>query len=188
MTSQTRVDKQMDAPMENFSKPEIATMQSTPAACHHSAIAGYSYPELKELFSTLQPQLIETDTRLAGHITTLCGTSWMPRFLRRLLVWVLNLIFPWSGKGFFEEGGSNLWFGVKNGPRFGHYDVSIQAEGTDGKPVVWLNYDVKRNWPILRRIRGEARLLGPGIQLCRMLWKTRRGYFTVMYFTLSIDK
>lgn len=152
--------------------------------CHHAAISGHSYGELNDLFSNLRPQIIEADARLAGHITTLCGTSWMPRLVRKLLAWILNLIFPWSGKGFFKDGGSNLWFGVKSGARFGHYDVSMQ-NGVDGKPVVWLNYDVDRNWKVLRRIRGEARELAPGVQLCRMQWKTRQGYFTVMYFTLS---
>lgn len=154
------------------------------ASCHHRTVAGHSYSEFNELFSTLQPQEIPDGSRLAGHASTLVGTSWMPRFIRRFLVLVLNFILPWSGKGFFGEEGSNLWFGVKSGSRFGHYNISIQ-DGSDGKPVTWLDYDVKKNWPILRRIRGEARLLGPGLQLCRMQWKTKKGYFTVMYFTLS---
>lgn len=153
-------------------------------ACNPSTVAGHSYSELAELWSGLTPQAVEGDARLAGDITTLALTSWMPRFVRLALVWVLNLILPWSGKGFFGNEGSNLWFGVARGARFGHYDISTQ-DGVDGQPVTWLDYNVKRNWPILRPIRGEARLLGPGTHLCRMQWKTRKGYFTVMYFTLT---
>lgn len=152
--------------------------------CKPDTVTGYTFDELKELFSGLTPQAIKPGSRLAGHMTTLAGTSWMPRFLRRFLVKVLNLIIPWSGKGFYGEQGSNLWFGVRSGPKYGHYNVSME-DGLDGKKIIRLNYNNERNPAFLRRIRGEVRLLGPGIHLAEMLWKTRKGYFTIMYFTMT---
>jgi hypothetical protein len=149
-----------------------------------SALVGHTYGELAELFEDLPAPRIESELRLRGMITTFMGTSWMPRPLRWAIARVLGIVLPWSAKEFRGNQGSNIWFGFRRGIRFLHYEISQQA-GVDGMPTVWLSYDVPRNLALFRRIRGEVRMLGPRLLLCRMQWKTRNRYFTVMYFTLG---
>lgn len=166
-------------------RPSGGVAESYPTG-NPRVVTGHSYAELNELFGNLRPPSTAPEGRLRGHVTTLMGTSWMPRFVRRFLAVFLGAILPWSAKEFLGAFGSNIWFGVPHGARWLHYAISEQA-GTDGKPVIWLTYDIDRNWSLLRSIRGEARSLAPGVLLCRMQWKTRKGYFTVMYFTLSVQ-
>lgn len=149
-----------------------------------STLVGHSYSELAELFEDLAAPRLESELRLRGMITTFMGTSWMPRPLRWMIARFLGIVLPWSAKEFRGTRGSNIWFGFRRGIRFLHYDITLQP-GVDGKPVVWLSYDVPQNLILFRRIRGEMRVLGPRLLLCRMQWKTRNGHFTVMYFTLG---
>lgn len=112
------------------------------------------------------------------------GLGWLPRWFCRLFYGLLNFISPWGGKSFAsDERGANHWFGLR-GFAFGRYRIEERA-GPDGRPSTWLNYDVDENPRLFRRIRGEVRALQPGVFLCRMLWKTSRGYPTVLWFTLS---
>lgn len=167
----------------NFSVSAAGPLRPLPCV-NPDTVVGHTYSELRELFENLAPPSLEGNVRLRGTILTLAGTSWMPRQIRRFIARLLWWVLPWSAKEFHGTYGSNIWFGLRRGRRFLHYDVSRQ-NGTDGKPVTWLDYNVERNWAIFRRIRGEMRLLGPGLLLCRMQWKTGSGYFTVMYFALS---
>ena len=151
---------------------------SSSAGASPRFLVGHSYRELDEIFRGLSTPLRVEDKRLKGTIIALAGTSWLPRWVRRSIGLAIGALIPWSAKEFYGPQGSNIWFGFQNGLRFLHYNVSRRA-GTDGSDVIWLDYNIERNMPPFRRVRGEMRALGPGVMLCRMQWSKASGYFTV---------
>lgn len=139
--------------------------------------------ELVELFATL-PAGAAPSGHLRGQLFAVRGLNALPRSLCRGLYALLSTpINPWRGKSFSNNRGSNhlLW---RNGPALGHYQIS-QQNGADGQPSLWLDYNVASNPSLLRRIRGEARHLGNGQWLCRMLWQTDHSQTTLLWFTLQ---
>lgn len=138
--------------------------------------------ELQELFATLAPAP-DISGVWSGRLFAVRGLGWLPRPLTRgiyaLLATPLN---PWRGKSFANGTGSNQWFRL-NGPAFGHYLIERQT-GPDGNPSLWLNYDVANNPGLLRSVRGEARLLQENVLLCRMLWQSKQGLTTLLWFSL----
>jgi hypothetical protein len=140
--------------------------------------------ELDALFALLPaPDAVEGVWR--GTLMAITGLQWLPRgvasSLYRLLALPLN---PWRGKDFAGNGGANRWFGIP-GTGFGAYRVRSTHSPVDGKPVMWLDYNLPANLPPLRGIRGEARELGDNLLLCRMNWQGSAGLHRVLYFTLS---
>ena len=146
----------------------------------------YRQTELRELFSKLPaPASDKVDGMWSGKLMAFSGLGWLPRWFASALYRVLALPFiPWRGKGFGNGEGANRWFGLP-GVGYGAYHLKFIDSPLDGKPVLRLDYDRKDNLFIFRRIRGEGRVLAENQMLCRMLWQTRSGLHTVLYFTLS---
>ncbi|TJY63112.1 hypothetical protein E4T66_05215 [Sinimarinibacterium sp. CAU 1509] len=141
--------------------------------------------ELDTLFSSLPTPARSLEGCWRGRLMAIRGFGWLPRVFARMLYALLGTpLNPWSGKSFANGTGANRWFGVR-GAAFGRFRVVEQAMSpVDQQPVVWLDYDVPENPRLLRHIRGEARQLGNGLILARMNWKTQRGLYRVLYFTL----
>lgn len=144
----------------------------------------YRQNELDALFELLPaPEAAAGVWR--GTLMAITGFGWLPRPVAAVLYRILALpIDPWRGKSFDNGRGANRWFRLP-GAAFGEYRVSIGASAVDGKPAVQLDYDVPENFALLRGIRGEARVLGDDLLLCRMNWQGKAGLSRVLYFTLA---
>lgn len=143
-------------------------------------------PELDQLFALLPaPTPAQADGHWHGALLAVRGLGWLPRPLAgglyRLLALPLN---PWRGKSFGDDGGANRWF-TAHGAAFGRFRMQAATSAVDGQPVLLLDYDVPENPGLLRRIRGEARVLGDGLLLARMNWQGDAGLHRVLYFTLT---
>lgn len=149
---------------------------------HRAQLTSRRAFELAELFATLESGEAPRG-HTHGRMTAFAGPGILPRWVCSLLFALLNFIDPWRGKSFADGAGANHWF-HRRGPGFGHYRVASQ-DGVDGHPSHWLDYNIDRNWRILRPIRGEARQLQPGLWLCRMVGATRKGHTDVLWFTLT---
>lgn len=149
----------------------------------------YRQSELRDLFAQLPaPDLESARGNWSGQLMAFSGLGWLPRWLGALLYRLLALpINPWRGKGFEGAEGANRWFGVP-GVGYAYYSLKLMDSPLDGKPALRLDYDRKDNLAVLRRIRGEGRVLAEGQMLCRMLWQTKSGLYPVMYFTLNLKK
>lgn len=141
--------------------------------------------ELDALFTLLPaPDAGSVDGTWRGTLMAISGLGWLPRGVAAGLYRLLALpINPWRGKGFDHGTGANRWFRLP-GAAFGDYRVSIATSPVDGNPVAWLDYNVPENIAPLRGIRGEARVLGDNLLLCRMNWQGKAGLHRVLYFTL----
>lgn len=141
--------------------------------------------ELDALFTLLPaPEAGSVDGVWRGTLLAITGLGWLPRGLAAGLYRVLALpVNPWRGKGFGHGAGANRWFRLP-GTAFGDYRVSSASSPVDGKPVAWLDYNVPENIAPLRSIRGEARVLGDNLLLCRMNWQGKSRLHRVLYFTL----
>ena len=142
--------------------------------------------ELQELYAKLPaPKRGSANGVWRGKLMGFSGLGWLPRWLAAMLYRLLALpINPWRGKGFDDAQGANRWFGMP-GIGYAFYNLAYVDSPLDGKPALCLDYDRKDNLALLRRIRGEGRVLGEGEMLCRMCWKTRSGLHVVLYFTLT---
>lgn len=141
--------------------------------------------ELAELMATLNPPATVPDGAWHGTLTAIAGLQHLPRPLRGLVGLLLDTpVNPWRGKTFAGTTGSNLWL-PGFGARFAHYRIERRDSPVDGKPVIWLSYDVPENPRWLRPIRGEARQLNDGLLLCRMNWQAGNGLVPLLYFTLT---
>lgn len=141
--------------------------------------------ELDALFELLPvPAPGSSDGVWRGTLMAITGLGWLPRSIAAGLYRVLALpLNPWRGKSLDAGRGANRWFRLP-GAGFGAYRVSSTKSPVDGKPVLWLDYDVPENLAALRPVRGEARLLGDGLLLCRMNWQGSADLHRVLYFTL----
>jgi hypothetical protein len=142
--------------------------------------------ELDALFELLPaPTADQADGAWRGTLMAITGLNWLPRGIAAVLYQLLALpINPWRGKSFDHGSGANRWFGMP-GAAFASYRVSVDPSPVDGKPAVELDYDLPENLALLRPIRGEARLLGENLLLCRMNWQGKAGLYRVLYFTLA---
>jgi len=148
-----------------------------------AVLSRYRQDEAEALFDNL-PQVRPGQLRgsFRGRIFALAGTGWMPRWLTAGLLAVLNLPLPfWIGKAFETDHGSNLWFSTTSPRRFGHYRL---IPATENAPL-GLDYAVESNAKLLRSILGQVKDAGAGRYLCRMQWRKKGGFVTVLYFTLS---
>ncbi len=140
--------------------------------------------ELDALFELL-PVPAHADGVWRGTLMAIRGLDWLPRPVANLLYRVLALpIDPWRGKSFADGRGANRWFTLP-GAAFGVYTVRVKDSPVDGKPSVWLDYNLQENLAPLRGIRGEARALGDDLLLCRMNWQGSNTLHRVLYFTLA---
>lgn len=144
--------------------------------------------ELAELLAGLPAA---TPDALSGHTwrgraLAPLGLEKAPRPLLGSLCGLLATpINPWRGKRFDGVTGVNAWLG--GAFTLGAYRLEERPSPVDGRPVLWLDYDLPANPALLRAIRGEARVLADGVFLCRMNWRTATGFATVLYFTLRRD-
>lgn len=142
--------------------------------------------ELDALFAMLpapDPAAVQGTWR--GTLMAIRGLGWLPRGIAGGLYRLLALpVNPWRGKDFDHGAGANRWFGMP-GAGFGTYRVRFTTSPVDGQPVAWLDYDQPENLALLRGIRGEARVLGDNLLLCRMNWQGEQALHRVLYFTLS---
>lgn len=141
-------------------------------------------PELDALFDLL-PAPADSDGVWRGTLMAIRGLDWLPRPVAAALYRLLALpVDPWRGKSFADGHGANRWFTLP-GAAFGVYTVQVKDSPVDGKPSVWLDYNLPENPAPLRGIRGEARALGDNLLLCRMHWQGRDALHRVLYFTLA---
>jgi hypothetical protein len=141
--------------------------------------------ELDALFAALPPARSEDlDGELRGTLLGVRGVDHLPRRLSRAVYRLLGTsLNPWRGKSFQGGRGVNRW-SVGAG-ELGHFVVQRAASLVDGEPTLSFDYDVPANASPLRRIRGEARRLGEGVILARMLWRGAGGPRGLLYFTLT---
>lgn len=143
--------------------------------------------ELDTLFEALEPASADQLCgALEGKLLAVAGLDVLPEPLRGILHLVANsAVSPWKGK-YFEAGrGANLWLGLDGGRHYGHFKTVLAPSMRGEGDVLQFNYDVMENPGLLRKIRGEARVLGPGLYLARMNYLTGSGHTTLLYFTLE---
>jgi hypothetical protein len=161
-------------------------LNATTAALRLSELALKPQSELGQYFSTLPSA---TSDQLAGHawigkLYAPIKVEKMPALFQQTVATTLNTALnPWKGKTFKADGtGANLWLW---GQQFGQYTMLEQESPVDQQPCLWLDYNVVGNPALLRRIRGEVRVLGKNQFLARMNWLTNNRIYCVAYFSLS---
>ena len=148
-----------------------------------ATLVGKSTHDLDLVFAGLaEPSALQLNGNYAGNI--LAGGLLDP--VVPVAKDALNKIAStfWRGKTFTDGSGSNVWFDLAKGLRLITYRVKLAKSHDDKGRVVQLDYDIPENLPPLRLIRGEARPLGNGIFLARMLFRVKNDWFNVIYFTL----
>lgn len=131
-----------------------------------------------------EPDMPELDGAYGGRLVAFRGLDALPSLVRGPLNAILtSALVPWRGKRFSgdTEGnrfGTNIWL-TMFGPDFTHFDVSQAAS------ALQLDYNIPRNLPPIRSIRGEVRRLAPGLYLGRMSLQIRGQRTPLLYFTLD---
>jgi len=147
------------------------------------AFVQYSQKELGDLFDTLPHVDVEKmDGLYKGHLFSIMGFGLLPRFMRGPFYTLLNIIDLWSGKGFKNLKGANIWLLLTDRFRFGYYTLEPSSDNNPAR----INYDTDKNFGFMRAIRGEMKQLEDGRVLARMLYVTKNKVYTVAYFTLEI--
>ncbi|MTT51776.1 hypothetical protein F1529_04670 [Alcanivorax sp. VBW004] len=143
--------------------------------------------DLDSVFARLSPPKIdELSEAYQGRLYAVEGVRRLPRLLRGPLHAIVNSpVSPWKGKFINGRQGGNMLLNRHGKRQLGFYRVTRGKAYDDGRPVIELDYDVPENPPSLWPIRGELRALGEQYYLARMLYRTRTGYFTVLYFSLE---
>jgi len=150
-------------------------------------VLDYRQEELHEIFDSLpEATSMELEGAYKGKLFAIMGIQRLPRFLNR---WITRLIqtplIMWAGKGFYGEEGSNLWFTTSKKIPFGHYKIGVNEALEGGGKVIGLDYGVDKNIGLLKPIMGEARKIGEGQYLARMMWRTKKSNVCVLYFMLK---
>jgi hypothetical protein len=96
--------------------------------------------------------------------------------------------FPWGGKSF--AGSDTRGAGVNRVHLGGrhqlfHFHTHVGASVVDGAPAIILDYDLRDNPGLIRRIHDEVREVSPGLYLGPAMWKTARGKVHVLWFALD---
>lgn len=148
---------------------------------------GASREELELLFSQLPtPQAASLKGAYLGKLYAVEGLRFLPTPIRALAhIGVNSAISPWKGKCIEGKKGGNMLLSSAGDKQLGFYSVK-KGKAYDGSgAAIVLDYDVPENPPILWKIRGELREIREQYYLARMLYQTKNGWFTVLYFTLS---
>jgi hypothetical protein len=158
----------------------IAT-DSGVAAAH--AVLDHSQGELAELFATLVAvSAEEMQGEWIGEMAGVVGLERLPRPVRKV---VHSLLPGWRGKRFTGSVGSNIWGGrTRNTDWLRSRTEHVEQSPVDGRPSLWLDYDISANPVVMRAIRGELRRLDADVVLGRMSWQTRAKLHCVLYFPL----
>lgn len=154
---------------------------------HLQRLNFYSQQEADELFEQLPFADVEQLSGVyRGRLFAVKGFDWLPRILRSLLYGLLGTwVNPWKGKYFQQGFGANIWLLNSSRVQFGHYKTDTQADTLTDNGNPFLNYDIEKNWRLLRGIRGEARILSDNLILARMNYVTAKKVVRVLYFTLE---
>lgn len=144
-----------------------------------------SQSELSAAFETLPSPLHHELSGLhSGRIFGFHGLNAVPAIAKILLYNIINMVSPWLGKNFEDGGGANAWkFLSAISCHFGWYEFDTMESGSDDP--LQLNYNTRRNPAFMRAIRGEIKLLQPGIYLARMTYVTKKSAITLLYFVLE---
>jgi len=160
---------------------------STKVAFSLEQIFDYKQEELDVIFDSL-PAASEMDLEgpYKGKLFAIMGIQRLPRFFNRWITRVLQIpLVVWAGKGFYGENGSNLWFTTSRKIPFGHYKIGLSETLKGSGNVISLDYEVDNNLGLLKPIMGEARKVGEGQYLARMMWRTKKSNVCVLYFSLK---
>lgn len=145
-----------------------------------------SREELASIFSQLStPKVASLKGAYIGTLYGVEGLRFLPTPLRALAhIGVNSAISPWKGK-YIEGGkGGNMLLSSTGDKQLGFYSVK-RGKAYDGSgAAIILDYDVPENPPMLWKVRGELREISEQYYLARMLYQTKGGWFTVLYFTL----
>jgi len=163
------------------------TLNHTKVAFSDTEIMGYRQAELDVIFDSLpEATTMDLEGPYKGTLFALMGIQRLPRFFTRWITRILQIpLVIWGGKGFYGEEGANLWFTTARKIPFGHYKIGI-SDALEGRgKVISLDYGVDKNLFLLKPIMGEARKVGEGQYLARMMWRTKKSHTCVLYFTLK---
>lgn len=142
-----------------------SSLQTDPRA---AGLARMTMVELDGVFAELPPaRLAELQGRCRGRVLAVSGLDWVPAGARGLLFGLINHLPIWQGKQFDGEFGANAWLLPNFRIKFGRFLVR-EADGSDGRPVLRLDYDVTVNPRIVRRVVGELRRMADGSCLVRV--------------------
>ena len=164
-----------------------STLNHTKVAFSDTDIMGYRQEELDVIFDSLpEATTMDLEGPYKGTLFALMGIQRLPRFFTRWITRILQVpLIIWAGKGFYGEAGSNLWFTTSRKIPFGHYNIGVSDALEGSGKVISLDYGVDRNLFLLKPIMGEARKVGEGHYLARMMWRTKKSHTCVLYFTLK---
>jgi hypothetical protein len=140
----------------------------------------------------------------SGRVTDVSALSGYPqgrmlavRGLDRapVMQWVNTLattaFFPWEGKSF--KGSANAGTGINRVHLFGRHQLfpfltAVGPSALDGMPAIILNYDLRENPRLIRRIHDEVREVSPGVYLGPAMWKTAGGKAHLLWFALDTNR
>ncbi len=141
-----------------------------------------------------QGQLPESMARLdgkpKGRMLAVRGLDTTPlSFPLRLLA--SSRLFPWAGKSFRSatdktgEGINRINLTLSQRTWF-PFNTVIEPSVIDGKPCIYLDYDLAGNPWFVRRIRDELREVAPGLFLGPAMWKQKdAGAMLVLWFAID---
>jgi hypothetical protein len=99
--------------------------------------------------------------------------------------------FPgaWGGKSFASKN-QHTGLGINRVELLGRHNLfpfqtSIGPSRFDERAALLLNYDLRDNPSLIRRIHDEVREVAPGIFLGPAMWKTEKGPRLVLWFALD---
>ena len=164
-----------------------ATINHSKVAFSDARIMDYRQEELDVIFDSLpEATTMDLEGSYKGTLFAIMGIQRLPRFFTRWVTRILQLpLAVWAGKGFYGENGSNLWITTSRKLPFGHYKIGLSDALVGSGKVISLDYKVDNNLGLLKPIMGEARKVGEGQYLARMMWRTKKSNVCVLYFTLK---
>ena len=144
-------------------------------------LSEHSVAELNTLYSqaTMPVNMSALDGRPKGRMLAIKGTDRIP-FADLIRMISKASLFPWGGKSFQsankKEGSGinriNLTLLQRN---WFPFNTAIESSAIDGKPCIYLDYDLPGNPWFIRRIRDELREVSPGLFLGPAMWKEAEG-------------
>ncbi len=172
---------------QQFTQPKKATLREA-----HSldSLSRLSTEKLEQIYRGGElPQHFDVlDGHPRGRMLTVRKIE-QNRLGRALRRFAAAASFPWGGKS-FSATSATTGTGINRVHLFGRHQLFpfhtlLGPSRIDGRETLILDYDLRDNPNLIRKIHDEIREVSPGLFLGPAMWKTKAGDALVLWFALD---
>jgi len=170
----------------------ITSSQLSDSVLSLNDLSERSVSELNDLYlqATMPANMSALDGRPKGRMLAIRGVDKTP-LAGLIRMFSKASLFPWGGKSFQstnkKEGSGinriNLTLLQRN---WFPFNTVVESSAIDGKPCIYLDYDLAGNPWFIQRVRDELREVSPGLFLGPAMWKEKSGDATLLLW-FAID-